>query len=610
MAPILVLRSRPVQSSGGGNVDQSWSAFVTGANKSAATGYIAPVKFVGGGLDQGGRIFPMASAGPVDVYYERLLGTTGSCSITVSTFASTNTTAGTNYATLSSATLTWADGEIGWKKVTINILAIPTGFGLVGITHTGANPYRPTSWIWLRGTGYVPGAKFVTTSNGTNVYGSTSGSGTSGSAWVSLGNAFTQLGNSGGVLYFQNNGTHVEWTGTAGGGHGPNISNQCANTAPLILLPDPANVSTILFDNGSTGGGSSIVYSNALTFHPQGTASSVWLCGMHIYRGDIDFEDAGNCPDWVIWQNEIDNYAISGSNGGGIKHNGSQNIIIQDNYIHEIYSLEGGSSNSYTSVPLAFKEGIITFNSNGDTVAHCTFDLSQYGIFLKQMSGTSTDTGTDVTHCKFLRFQYNLSSGGSPIGYPVQVGPTYNGVVRYSMRDSSAEVNGSLAGGPFMYMEGSDTSTGQYFDMWNCTSIGGSLLQFSAMTNVRVFNCVQQANPNFAALWVQAHPAGSQTSTFEVSDYNYFVGTIPKFTANSIDYTTLANWKAATGNIELANPMDPNSTSTATVPSYANASLLLYQWSNAFGLAGRPAGIGLEKTGIVNNFLNTSLPLQ
>lgn len=609
-------------SGGGALADLSWSATVTGSAKGAASGFIAPVAFNGtpyGGAsnEQGARIYPVGAAQTVDVYYERVLGETGSISATISTFDSTNTTAGTHYTAVSQ-TLTWADGEIGWKKISVPVLSIPTGFGLIGITIIGSSAYRTPNWIWLQGTGRASGAKFVVTSNGINVGGNTAGSGTLAAPWQSISYACSQMGNAGGVLYLQNAGTHVEWTGSAGSGAGIQVANNCSNSNPLVILPDPLNSGVVKIDNGSTAGGSAVLWSNASAVQFNGTGASVWLVGMHFYRGTVTFYQSTAWTDPVIWQCEIDNYSNQTNDDvGGVFLDNTKGVIVQDTYIHECYSGQAGSSNSYTTVAAAFVPATSSFYSPAPSFVHCEVDLCAHGYFIKQASNTSSDFLLDVSHSLARRFEQASAIPGGPIHLPVQ-GTAWTGgaTVRYSVGDATGKASSGTLG--FVTSE-TVTVQNSNIDIINCVSIGngksgyggGILGPISTTNGIRIFNGISQDSADWE-IGLDA-PASGLSTQLEISDYNIFVRSPTPFGevgygGTSTTYSAFASWQAASG-AYFANAPDGNSTESAVTPSYANSSSYNYRLSNSGGRGNRPIGVGAEGVGIANNFLNSGLPV-
>jgi len=627
MSAVIVSGGRIVGSGGSvcaqlsGNTDFSWSATVTGSEKSAAAGFIAPVIFNNGNTGnspsyQGGRIFPVTGACTVDVYYERVLGDTGSISVTISTFDSTNATAGTNYTSVAGTVLSWADGEIGWKKVSITVLAIPTGFGLVGITCSGAAAYRPTSWIWLQGTGLVPGAKFFQSSNGVNVNGNVSGSGTAGSPWLGLANAIASMGASGGVLYWVQSGTngHMEWGGTAGTSNGVVVNGfSAANSAPLIILPHPSNTSQAFMDQGSTAGGANILWSNAAGLYFKGTGAGIWLVGIHFYRGGVQWngQDVTQWSNTVVWQCEVDNYAVSaGSNVHCIRFEHVVNGIFQDCYVHNSYTNETFSSNSYDSLASGFEACFGTLRPSFCTVAHCFMEFGQYALMNKQGPDTSTDTPCEITHCLALKCQASTSSGGGLTGYPVQGTGFSNALIRYCVYDGTNDLG--PVGGSFI-TQFDDISQAQNLDIFNCVTIcgangGGGIGELKGATGWRVFNNISQASTT-NEINVES-PGTGKTSQLLFCDKNMYVRGAHTWVAAGTSYTSAGAWQAAGPNSILAvTGNDANSVFTSTTPSYTNLAANDYRINNSGGRGNRPIGVGNELCGVVNNFLNSSLPV-
>jgi hypothetical protein len=553
------------------------------------------------------------------VYYERVLGETGSISVTISTFDSTNATAGTNYTAVSSATLSWADGEIGWKKVSVPILLIPTGFGLIGITCSGASAYRSTSWIWMQGTGLVPGAKFFQSSNGVNVNGNVSGSGTSGSPWLGLSNAISQMGASGGVLYWVQNGTngHMEWGGTGGTSQGIVVNGFSAtNSAPLIIVPHPSNTSTAFMDQGSTAGGSNILWSNAPALYFKGTGAGLWLCGIHFYRGGVQWngQDVTQWSNVVIWQCEIDNYAINGgSNVHNVRFEHVVNGIFQDCYNHNPYTNETFSANSYNALASGYEACFGTLRPSFCTIAHCFMKQGQYALINKQGPDTSTDTPCEITHCLAVQCQASTTSGGGLTGYPVQGTAFSNGLIRYSVYDGTNDLGPS--GGSFITQFDALAATAQNLDIYNCVTIcgsngGGGIGELKGATGWRVFNNISQDSTTANNEINVESPGAGTSSQLLYCDRNMYVRGSHTWLAGGTSYGSAALWQAAGPNSVLAvTGNDSNSTFTSTTPSYTNAAANDYRINNSGGRGNRPVGVGIEFTGIVNNFLNTSLPV-
>lgn len=580
---------------------------VGGSDKSAAAGTIRPV---------GGQIFVASTTGALQIPFERFLGESGSRSITVTTFDSTNAVAGTNY-TSATSTLTWTDGEIGRKEVSINITSIPTGFGIVGISVSG-DCDRPTSYIWLKGTGLVPGAHFMISSNGVNVGGNTSGAGTSVSPWQSLEHAVAQmstLGTSPLVLYVIDNGTHTEWSGSAGSSDGPHMVGSYSTSNPLIILPHPSNTNVVKFDQGSTAGGANVLYSNANgpTFPTGSSGSGIWICGFRFTRGNVYFYyDAALWTDCVIWQCETDNYSASGSNVHCVRGDHTKRLIIQDCYAHHSYTTEQGTANSYDSVASGFESCIGGFYMADATIAHCHGDHGQYLVMYKQASNTITDTPPYVTHCYAEKCQSNPGSPGLLMGYPVQGAGYKNGVIAYCAYDGTNDVT---AGGGLIYAPGSEGQS-SHIDIVSCVSIasshgGGGIGQFCNTTNVRVFDTISQGSSTLNCEIKLGVPGSGLSTQLEISNHNIFAESCQTFVehygSGSIGHSPLTAWQTAAPDAYLSNLMDVNSIATSTTPAYPNVSLHDYRINNSGGRAGRSIGVGSERLGVVNNFLNPDL---
>lgn len=605
------------------NADYTWSGTVTGAAKSASAGFIVPVVFsnnstITSASYQGGYIFPTSSTRPVDIYFQRVLGDTGSLSLNLATFNSINAAAGTNYTSVST-TLTWSDGERGWKKITVPILSIPTGFGLIGVGMSGAGAFQPQCWIWLVGTGRVPGAHFFQSSNGTNITpGATTGAGTLVSPWTSMQNAASQVGASGGVLYWEQNSTggHEEWSGTAGTSSGVTIGAiQASTSSPLIIINDPANTNQAFWDQGSTAGGANILYSNANCLNFSGNAANIWVVGIHFHRCNINFNNASVTSNgMVFWQNEIDNYAISGSNAAGIRFDFTTNAIIQDNYVHEIYSTESSAtSNPFTAVASGFEEGMQAFQAITPLIAHNYSRLVQFG-YMEKESAALGGNGWYITHNLGDYYARVVAGSGAMIHLPVQppsAGVNWqNTIICFNAEDNTG---GAVAVTQLVGNE-QNSFTGSNLDMFNNVQIGaqGLIGAFYGVSGVRNWNNISQAASQTEIL-LGPDQGGTNLSALQYSDYNIYYKTTPTFSTHygvgTVTYTGLAAWQAISGDPYVTNPPDAHSTTTANTPSYLNQSGHNYRWSNTLGQLGRPIGVGNEFTGIVNNQYNSSLPV-
>lgn len=592
------------------------SALVSGSDKSAATGYIAPNGFCdnAGNNRQGGRIYPVTTIGRYWLRLEPLLGDTGARTVTANTFASTNTVSGTHFTAVSGAQVTFGDGEVGEKGIAIDILAIPTGFGLVGITLTG-NAYRATCWLWLQGSGYVPGAIFMQTSNGSNAHGITTGAGTSISPYNSVEKAAAVLGNAGGVCYVKYNGSHKEFTsGVFGGnpaGQGIKLPNNCTDASPLIFLPDPANATPLLLDQGVTGaGGSSVLFSNATGFDWSGiTGNSIWICGFNLKNCNYSTynQTGGPAAGLVFWQTEVSYYSSDQSNAAAYRIDNTQSVIIQDGFAHNIYSSENGHNfNPFDSELAATYEGVHAFSPANASILHCKFDAVQYGCFLKD---TGVTTSYDVSHCLFLRMAGGSTGGGNsggPVAWPEQGGTANQGVMRYCAADRASF---SLTIGHMWSCNGGGGTGSQasYVDVYNCTQIGLSgLANITQVDHVRVIDCISQS----ASLEdIKVNNAGSFVSSLLDANGNEYVLSTHGWNVNGTNYPNIAAWRAATLNAFLLAAPDVNSTTTSTPPSYPSTANHDYRVAITGGRRGGYIGVGLEQVTCVNNFLNSSLPL-
>jgi hypothetical protein len=573
----------------------SWSAIVSGSAKGAAAGYIAPVAMSNGTTHTGGRIYQASGAGTIDLYFERVLGETGSIGVTVQTFASTNVTSGTHFTPVTQ-TVSFSDGQIGWQKVSIQILAIPTGFGLVGIQITGSATYHSYCYIWLQGTGYVSGAKFLNSlGTGVNSASNTSGDGSSGNPWRSPKYAAAQMGNSGGVLYVR----------SAGGDYrdqsvGPDqtgafqFGNNCVPGSPLIVIADPANASVPLFDNGSDGSGYS-AYSG-IAFGAPGP-DSIWLVGLHVTNGNITTQTTSttNADDIVIWRCEVDNYKQLGSNTAGIRFDGMRRGIFQDCFIHNIYSREPGASNVFDSVPLGVHEGLQSFEAQNCAAVHCKFDVLEFGAFEKDASPVDSNS-LDVSHCLFLRVK-------GPVSYQVQgagEAPMRRALVRYNVYEGDALNSTQRATSSFVYGEKNEANAqSRYLDVYgNVSRQAHGFLFIRQIDQARYFNNVIEDSSD--AQFLADNPA-SGVSQLQYADYNLYVsGTTQWRVRYNVAYNSMGAWRAINDPPWVVNAPDLNSSTTSTTPGYTNVAINDYRWQGPTGRGGRYIGVGNERVGIVN----------
>jgi hypothetical protein len=605
--------------------DLSWSA--TAPIRNGKLGYAALDIWYGDSTSgrQGGYIYPVFGAGPIDLYLKRVRGTDGILSVTVALFATVTTTSGTHFAP-ASATVTWADGEIGRKRVSFNIKAIPQGFGLIGVSMTGS-AFRPNAWIHLVGTGYVPNAKFFKSSNAVNVAGNTAGSGTQASPYLGLANALTQTvaATTPRVLYWQQNGTagHMEWTagtngGTAGnpGSLGVNVSGMNASlTNPLILLPDPANTAVATFDQGVTGT-DPVKYSNAFGINFAGNSSYIWICGIRFVHCNINNNpgiNGGNGTNNVVYQCQINNFSQHGSNAAGVRFDNQATPIIQDVYLNGIYSDESGRvTNPFTATASGLEEGIQMFNTPAASIAHCHGTVVQFVAMNKQSnpSGAITGPGWDVKNCYGDLLSQGSTNSGALVHMPVQGANWTDGILRDSVCDATASpviVNNLIGNEP-------NTTTAVGFDIDSCVQINtlGLLGSWHGVTDTRMWNCISQGGQNPDILLGPS--SGAVRSTLTYCDHNEYVGTTHTFetgyNTEVRNYATVTAWQGSTaaGDPYVTNAPDVNSIVTTTIPSWPNQAGRDYRISNTLGLGGQPIGVGLARVGCVNNFLNSSLP--
>ena len=597
----VVMQSRfvaaPLSSSSGGGsrLDLTTIGTVGGSAKGAAAGSLIPTLMSDGTRARACQILKVTQPCTVDIYIERVFGDTGTTSVDVATVASLNVTAGTHYTTLST-TVTATDSQRSRVKVSVPILAIPTGAGVIAVHFTGTGALIPYAYIWLQGTGHAPGAKFLASKGaGVDSAGDTSGNGSSATPWKSLEHACSSM-TSGGFLYVRNNASYKELISGDYVGMGM-IGYVGTAATPLIILPDPDNVGGLpVCDNGETAN-----LSNAQGICIAPGAAYVWICGWEVTHGNITtmYSASSKAVGCVILANEIHDYKINGSNGAGIRFDHTSGLIMQDNYPHDIYSTEGGNSNEYTAVASSFHEGAEAFNADTWTFSCNTVDEVEFGFFQKDPPDSSLPNGV-VKGNLFKKFQKNSSAAGSPIALLVAGGesPGVNKVaICYNVHAGDLET-GTRKSAEMIYLHpDSGVEQSQYVDIWNNVSIGGEgLLNMSDTIHVRTWNnIVQSATSNIIKI---ADPQSGNLSKLELSDYHYLVGGTQSFRTHYVSATvtyTFANWKLATTGsdnyLSNSNP-DTHSTSTSTPPSYADQANFNYSWLGAVGLAGQYIGVG------------------
>jgi len=618
--------------------DYSWSAQATGARKSAQAGYIDPVYFANAQNHKGAAIFEVSAAGAVDFYVERVLGETGSISTTITTFEvlTGGARSGTHYSPVSQV-VTFSDGEIGWKKVTVNVTSIPTGFGIIGLklsnyipdgTGTARNEY---CYIWLQGTGTVAGAKhLLSLGAGVESNGNTAGDGSAGNPWRSPSYAATQMGNSGGVLYvsdangaYQDSGANK--SSTAYGGSFI-FENLCTVTNPLIVLPNPSNTGRPVFDNGL---GRNYVDSGGATQYSEYLgkkggimcgrfASHIWMVGLDSLHGGI-----GAYPDYynyvhhiVLWKVKSQWVAAEGSNVHNIKFDSSYDCIFDSCFATEAYTYQSTDVSIWPSatapyqgtvIPMNLNGAIQSYHSYGMRVIGCTTDNSVYGLMQKNAPGGQGVNvgyfGYTIKHCLFKRVKgcavwLTNAGGGSP--------PTLKIVVGYCVNEGNAR-NGTggkvnLVG---IYMDGPASAQSDRIDVYNCiTRLNGYIGNLDG-DHVRYFNNISEES---SFQW-GSQGNGAFLSRLEYGDHCLYVNGTKTWRTHlyngPVNYTTLAAWQSVnkvgsgvTDDQVLMQEPDKNSTETATVPAYTNAAAYDYRWTNALGYAGKPVGLGHMKAGV------------
>lgn len=620
--------------------DYSWTAQATGARKSAQAGYIDPVYFANVQNHKGCAIFEVSAPGTVDFYVERVLGETGSISTTITTFdvLTGGARANTHYTPVSQA-VTYADGEIGWKKVTVNISAIPTGFGIIGLklsnyipdgTGTARNEY---CYIWLQGTGTVAGAKhLLSLGAGVESNGNTTGDGSAGNPWRSPSYAATQMGNSGGVLYvsdangaYQDSGANKSSTAYGGAFI---FENLCTVTNPLIVLPNPSNTGRPVFDNGLgrnyvhpiTGvAGYSEYLSKKGGIMCGRYASHIWMIGMDSIHGGI-----GGYADYynyihhiVLWRMKSQWTAAEGSNVHNIRFDSSYDCIYDSCTASEAYTYQSGggpviwpsdTQGPYYGqvIPMNLNGSIQSFHSYGMRVIGCTMDNGQYGVMQKNApGGQGVNVGYftyTIKHCLFKRLKDAgvwLSNGGS--GSP----PTLKAVIGYCVHDGNTR-NGvgnkvNLVG---IYMDGPASAQSDRIDVYNCVTRNNGFIGNLDADHVRYFNIISE---DAASQW-GSQGNGSFLSRLEYGDHCLYVrGSTQRQTHiynGTVTYTTLAAWRnvnnpagGVTDDQVLMQEPDKNSTESATTPAYTNAAAFDYRWTNTLGYGGQYVGLGHMKVG-------------
>ena len=616
--------------------DYSWTATATGARKSAQAGYIDPVYFANHQNHKGCAIFEVSAAGDVDFYVERVLGETGSISTTISTFDifTGGARAGTHYEAISE-TVTYTDGEIGWKKVTIPVTAIPTGFGVIGLklsnyipdgTGTARNEY---CYIWLQGTGKVAGAKYLL-SLGAGVESSadTSGDGTEGNPWRSPSHAATQMGNGGGVLYvssangsYADNGSFKESNNNKVGAFV--FENLCTVTNPLICLPHPDNITPVVVDNGLGKtyaanayfpGGYSEYLSKAGGISVGRFASHVWIVGINAVHGQISASaNAYNAVHHIVlWKLYSNYFAAEGSNVHNIRFDSSYDCIFDSCSLSEAYTYQNNNMAIWPSntapfigqvIPMAQSGSIQSFHSYGMRVIGCTVDNTEYGVFQKNAPGNQgVNVGYftyTIKHCLFKRTKgapiyFTNAGAGSP--------PTLKAVVGYCVSDGNTrEGVGSQVSMVSIYMDGPASAQSDRIDVYNCVTRNNGFVSNLDADHVRYWNMISED-----ASWQYGSDGGGSPSFISRLEYGdhclYVRGSQARTTNNyqpdEINYTTLAAWRnvnkagGTVDNYVIMSEPDKNSTETSVTPAYTNAAAFDYRWDNTLGYGGQYVGLG------------------
>lgn len=579
----------PVVVSNGVASDFTWSYTVTGSAKGAQAGYIRHCATAVGSSIQGARIYQVTDACVMDLYFERVLGETGAISINVSTFDMTqtplqSTTAGIHYTSVTQ-TVTFTDGEIGWKKVSVPILSIPQGFGQVGIAMTGNTRYA-YSYGFLQGTGVVAGAKFLASPGPSNSAGNTSGSGSFASPWANPAYAVSQMGSGGGVIYHRG-GTYRDLSAGPDYGGGYQLNGQNAVTNPLILMPYPGEQAII--DNGNDlNHMGSICFGNRTHYN--------WLIGLHATNGNITTQysstlySIGN----VLWKCESDNIKRGvESNVANFRYDWMGDTIAQDCYFHDCYSLEGGSSNAFNSYPSGVYSNCEAFKSYGCHFTQCKFDVGQFGVFSKD-ADPGLRAAVDVTNNLFLRAKdaavsYQIQGGGSP--------PTRKGIVAYNAYEGAAS-SGRGVTPSFIYIATDGASAqSSYLDVFgNVSRLHNRFISMNNMDHVRYWNNICEDSVECEFL---ADNPSTYTNSLEYADGNEYVrgSKIWRLHYNQAK-TSLAAWRAVS-DAQVANAPDLNSTTTNTTPSYTNAASYDYRRAGATN-RGQYIGNGNLPVGIQN----------
>lgn len=621
--------------------DRSWTATATGARKSAQAGYIDPVYFANHQNHKGCAIFEVSAIGTVDFYVERVLGETGSISTTISTFEvlTGGARAGTHY-TATSKVVTYTDGEIGWKKVSIPVTAIPTGFGVIGLqlsnyipdgTGTARNEY---CYIWLQGTGHVAGAKYLLSlGDGVESSADTSGDGTISNPWRSPSHAATQMGNGGGVLYvssangnYADDGSFKEADNNKLGAFV--FENLCTVTNPLICLPHPDNITPVVVDNGLGKtyaanayfpGGYSEYLSKAGGISVGRFASHVWIVGINTVHGGIgaSANTYNAVHHIVLWKLSSHYVAAEGSNVHNIRFDSSYDCIFDSCTYGEAYTYQNNNMAIWPSnttpfvgqvIPMAQSGSIQSFHSYGMRVIGCTSDNTEYGVFQKNAPGNQgVNVGYftyTVKHCLFKRTKsaavYLTNAGnGSP--------PTLKAVVGYCVSDGNTrEGVGSQVSMVSINMDGPASAQSDRVDVYNCINRNNSFIGNLDCDHVRYWNNISE-DANGGQYGASGN--GSFDSRLEYGDHCLYVRgsqyrNTENFTPQEIEYPTLEAWQAVnvpvTGTTDamvIMQAPDLNSTETAITPAYTDTTAFDYRYANTLGYAGKAVGLDFMTVG-------------
>lgn len=172
-----------------------WSSTVSGALKHTTPGKVAPIA----------AVTERSSAGDVTVYFEHIEGASAAISADYEVIGSCRMVAGVNFTAVS-GTISFSEGEFGWKSITIPIASIPTGFSMLtvkltttaGFSNTVRNQYSHIKFE----NGDTPDATIDSIGiEVNNVTGNdTTGDGTTSAPYASITKAFAEAESSGNHL--------------------------------------------------------------------------------------------------------------------------------------------------------------------------------------------------------------------------------------------------------------------------------------------------------------------------------------------------------------------------------------------------------------------------